>query len=65
MRQQRIPAQGFVALNRGETNRRIVITLDDETFSAVRSRALEQRTSFAEQVRILVEWGLETVEEKA
>lgn len=39
--------------------RRIVVAFDEETFGEVRERATDNRTSFAEQVRILVEWGLE------
>ena len=40
--------------------RRIVIGFDDETFSQIRRRAERERTSFAEQARLLIEWGLET-----
>ena len=36
----------------------IVIAFDPETFAQVRARALRDGTSFAEQVRVLVEWGL-------
>jgi hypothetical protein len=36
-----------------------VILLDPETFSTIRSRALKHGTSFAEQVRLLIEVGLE------
>lgn len=39
--------------------RRIVIGFDDETFAEIRQRAERERTSFGEQVRNLVEWGLE------
>lgn len=38
---------------------RIVVSFDEETFSTVRKRAVIHKTSFAEQVRLLVEWGLE------
>lgn len=41
---------GFVA---------VVVRLDDETFAEVRDLAVKNGTSFAEQVRTLVEWGLE------
>jgi len=44
--------------------RRIVIGFDDETFDAIRHRAIAQKTSFAEQVRQLVEWGLEDVSQE-
>lgn len=37
---------------------RIVIAFPTETFEEVRQRAVKKRTSFAEQVRTLVEWGL-------
>lgn len=36
-----------------------VVELDDDTFETVRQRAIKQSTSFGEQVRILIEWGLE------
>jgi len=39
--------------------RRIVIGFDEDTFAQIRSRAAAQRTSFAEQARLLIEWGLE------
>lgn len=39
---------------------RIVVCFDDETFETIRQRAMAAETSFAEQVRLLVEWGLET-----
>lgn len=39
--------------------RRIVIGFDDETFQVIRDRSIREKTSFAEQVRLLVEWGLE------
>lgn len=38
---------------------RIVCSFDEETFQQIRARAVKQETSFAEQVRQLVEWGLE------
>ena len=38
--------------------RRIVVQFDDETFEQIRRRAVKAKTSFAEQVRLLVEWGL-------
>jgi hypothetical protein len=39
--------------------RKVVCLFDDETFDAIRSRAIAKETSFAEQIRLLVEWGLE------
>jgi hypothetical protein len=49
------PAQG---VRRG-TTARIVVTFDDETFDLVRARAVKAGTSVAEQIRQLVEFGLE------
>ena len=43
----------------------VVVRLDDETFHEVRDRAVTLGTSFAEQVRLLVEWGLETAREES
>ena len=37
----------------------IWIAFDDEMFAEIRQRATEMQTSFAEQVRCLVERGLE------
>jgi hypothetical protein len=57
------PANGSRAKRRGRitpaTVRHIKIQFDDETFDTVRERAVKARTSFAEQVRLLVEIGLE------
>lgn len=39
--------------------KRCVVAFDDETFAAIRLRAIRAGTSFAEQVRQLCEWGLE------
>jgi hypothetical protein len=36
---------------------------DDETFAQIEARAAKHNTSFGEQVRLLVEWGLQTAEE--
>jgi hypothetical protein len=47
---------------RAPGSRRIVVRFDDETFAAIRRRAEEADTSFAEEVRTLVEWGLEDAE---
>lgn len=40
-----------------------VVALDPDTFAEVRRRALREGTSFAEQVRLLIEWGLMADEE--
>jgi hypothetical protein len=37
----------------------VVVSFDHDDFEVIRQRAIAQNTSFAEQVRILVEWGLE------
>lgn len=37
----------------------IVVRLDEETFQQVRDLAERRGTSFGEQVRTLIEWGLE------
>jgi hypothetical protein len=55
-RRWRKPACGYEL---GSTSRRVAATFDDETFRDVRNRALEDGVSVAEQIRQLVEWGLE------
>lgn len=52
----RPPAKGT---SRRPGENRIVVSLDDEMFAEVARRAEQNRTSFAEQVRTLIEWGLE------
>ena len=39
--------------------RRINVTLDNDMFDEIRVRAVKEKTTFAEQVRLLCEWGLE------
>jgi hypothetical protein len=39
--------------------RRIVIGFDEDTFEQIRTRAFKKGTSFAEEARLLIEWGLE------
>lgn len=41
--------------------RRIVIAFDPDTFEQISKRAQHSKTSFAEEVRTLVEFGLESV----
>ena len=55
------PAQGSTARWDGKTNRyrRTMVGFDEDVFAEIRGRAVTQHTSFAEQVRLLVEWGLE------
>lgn len=43
--------------------RRVVVSLDDETFEQVKRRAVLAGHSFAAEVRLLVEMGLETMKE--
>ena len=50
-------APGVGVLRRGW--RSIKVAFDEETFEEIRRLAAENRCSFAEQVRCLVEWGLE------
>lgn len=59
MRRWAKPAEGFS--DGSPVAKRVAVTFDDETFNEVRSRALKAGTSFAEQARQLVEFGLETV----
>lgn len=56
--QTRAVAKGHVW--RGQ--RRVVCAFDIETFEFIQSRAVKMKTSFAEQVRTLVEWGIEALE---
>lgn len=44
---------------RSSSVKRIPCQFDDQTFSQIRDRAEKEQTSFAEQVRQLVEFGLE------
>jgi len=41
-----------------------VVYFDDETADEIRARAEREDTSFSEQVRLLVQWGLMETEEK-
>src|SRR5690242_16629082 len=52
------PGIGFARQDGAQ--QRIIIGFDPETFVQVRRRAKAAGTSFAEQVRLLVEFGLET-----
>jgi len=59
-RRQKIPGMG--SIHRASDTRRIVVSFDKETFGQVRELAVKAGTSFAEQARLLVEFGLEAVE---
>lgn len=52
------PASGHKEPTRNRSMTKVVCLLDDDTFAEVRGRAIRQKTSFAEQLRQLVEWGL-------
>lgn len=58
-------APGIGSTRRGDASgthkgvRRIVVSFDDETFEIIRHQATKSGHSFAQQVRLLVEWGLE------
>jgi hypothetical protein len=56
------PANVAKGVRHGPNDMRIVVSFDDETFAVIRKRAIQRGTSFAEQVRQLVEWGLEADE---
>lgn len=45
--------------NHFRNQRRIVIGFDEQTFVTIAAMAKADRTSFAEQARLLIEWGLE------
>jgi hypothetical protein len=38
---------------------KMVCSIDPETFQQIRTKAIEQKTSVAHQIRMLIEWGLE------
>ncbi|MBO6858346.1 hypothetical protein [Roseibium sp.] len=56
--QKRPVAKGCIDPKR-PGQRKVVLVLDDETFEQIRDMAIKDGTSFAEQIRLLVEWGLE------
>lgn len=58
MAQQRRKPEGY----RHHGMKRIVVSFDEETFDDIVRRAAAKRRSFAEQVRTLVEFGLEDEE---
>lgn len=59
---RRAPAQGYS--HRTPAVKRLSTSFDDETFGQVRGLAIAQGTSCSEQVRQLVEFGLETLAEQ-
>lgn len=40
--------------------RQVVIKMFEDQFEEVRARAVAENTSLAEQIRLLIEWGLES-----
>jgi len=60
-RRVRQPAQGYD--HRSPAVKRVATSYDSETFEEVRKLALQQKTSFAEQIRQLVEYGLEVLKD--
>lgn len=50
------PGKGF---QRSDDMRQFVIKIDNATAEQVIARARKERTSTAEQIRLLIEWGLE------
>lgn len=51
--------QRYVSKGRKRTNGLMNnIIFDEDTFNEIRKMAIKKRTSFGEQVRLLVEWGL-------
>ncbi len=53
-------AKGFVRVG---GNLAVSIRFDPETFEEIRNLATKHNRSFSDEVRILVEWGLETVKD--
>ena len=54
------PAKGSPATGvRHKRKRRAVVIFDEDQFAEIRQRAVQEKTSFSEQVRVLCEWGLE------
>lgn len=60
---QRPPAQGVSSPGRRDLQ--AVCAFDPETFEEIRNLAIRSGISFREQVRLLVEWGLEDVAREA
>ena len=58
-RRRRAPATGYA--HRSQAVKRATTSFDADTFAQIRALALASRTSLSEQVRQLVEFGLETL----
>ena len=54
------PAKGSPATGtQHKAKRRAMVIFDEDQFHEIRERAVTEKTSFAAQVRLLCEWGLE------
>lgn len=38
--------------------RQLLVKIDPETFEQIRDRAVDEKTSMAHQIRLVIEWGL-------
>lgn len=56
---QQLPSGPALGVKRGRDRRQVVIQMDTSQFEEVRARAVAKGTSLAEQIRLLIEWGLE------
>lgn len=56
LRERVRPVKGF----KRHHMKRIVVQFDPETFDEIEALAAKDKVSFAEKVRQIVEWGLET-----
>lgn len=53
---RKVPAIG--CNERSKASKKVACLFDNETFAEIRALAVKENTSFAEQVRRVVEWGL-------
>lgn len=51
--------KGGVRRLKGGNCRQLIVRLDEETVEQIVARAEKENTSIAEQLRLLIEWGLE------
>lgn len=54
------PARG---VSRSDGTRQVVVRMYEDQFEEIRNRAVVEQTSLAEQIRNLLEWGLEAAEQ--
>lgn len=57
--QMRKPAKGHVTAKKPNGMKKIAVFFDEDTFAEILKTSQALDISFAEQVRILVTWGLE------